>query len=72
MEKTDTFRIEKMDCPSEERLIRLRFEALAGIKGLDFDLKARMLKVTHSMDDSSAITRLLQEMGLPGQPVREA
>lgn len=70
MEKTDTFRIEKMDCPSEERLIRLRFEALAGIKALDFDLKARMLKVTHSMD-SSAITRLLEEMGVPGQRVRE-
>ena len=56
-----------MDCPNEEKLIRLRFEALLGIRKLEFDLQRRTVKVVHSMEDGSRIAALLDEMGLPGK-----
>ena len=35
------YRIENMDCPTEERLIRSRLEGFPGIATLDFDLLGR-------------------------------
>ncbi|HJU22419.1 MAG TPA: hypothetical protein VJ891_07905, partial [Casimicrobiaceae bacterium] len=35
------FRIDKMDCPTEERLIRKRLQHLAGIETLSFNLLQR-------------------------------
>ena len=46
MEKS-TFEITKMDCPSEERLIRMQLDKFANIKTLDFDLENRRLTVYH-------------------------
>jgi Co/Zn/Cd efflux system component len=46
MQKT-TFTISKMDCPSEENLIRLRLDGIAEIKNLDFDIPERKLTVFH-------------------------
>ncbi len=46
MEKT-VFKITKMDCPSEESLIRTKLTGLSGIKRLDFDLENRKLSVIH-------------------------
>jgi len=39
------YKIPKMDCPTEERLIRMKLEAIPGIKKLDFDLRNRTLVV---------------------------
>lgn len=39
------FRIDKMDCPCEERLIRMKLEGQADIKHLEFDLRNRTLAV---------------------------
>jgi Co/Zn/Cd efflux system component len=36
-----------MDCPSEERLIRMKLEGMAGIQSLEFDLPGRRLDVCH-------------------------
>lgn len=47
MNKT-VFEISKMDCPSEERLIRLKLEDFAGIDHLEFDIPGRKLTVIHS------------------------
>ena len=47
MNKT-TFRIAKMDCPSEEQLIRMRLEGLTNIHALKFDIPDRKLIVNHS------------------------
>lgn len=41
------FKIDKMDCPSEENLIRIKFEGLTQIKHLEFDLNQRELTVFH-------------------------
>lgn len=46
MEKT-TFEISKMDCPSEENLIRMKLDAIAEIKNLDFDISNRKLTIFH-------------------------
>lgn len=43
-----TFSIPKMDCPSEERLIRLALDSLDGIGQLEFDLESRRLDVLHA------------------------
>jgi Co/Zn/Cd efflux system component len=47
MEKS-TFEITKMDCPSEERLIRMKLDSFTNIKTLDFDLENRKLTVYHN------------------------
>jgi Co/Zn/Cd efflux system component len=46
MEKT-VFQIPRMDCPSEENLIRLKLEGIPAIKNLDFDIPERKLTVFH-------------------------
>ncbi len=47
MEKT-VFEIPKMDCPSEENLIRANLDGISGIANLDFDIPNRKLTVFHS------------------------
>ena len=42
------FEISKMDCPSEENLIRMKLDGLTGIKNLDFDIPNRKLTVFHT------------------------
>lgn len=44
------FKISKMDCPSEENIIRMKMQELDSIIGLDFDLSERTLAVTHKGD----------------------
>lgn len=46
MEKT-LFKITKMDCPSEENLIRIKLGQFSEIKGLEFDIPDRQLTVIH-------------------------
>lgn len=46
MEKS-IFEITKMDCPSEENLIRMKLEDISSIKNLDFDIPNRRLTVFH-------------------------
>ncbi len=47
MRKT-VFSIPKMDCPSEERMIRIKLEGLTTIQSLQFDLSGRTLEVCHT------------------------
>ena len=47
MNKT-IFEIAKMDCPSEEHLIRIKLDRILGIANLDFDIPDRKLIVFQS------------------------
>lgn len=47
MQKT-TFEISKMDCPSEENLIRMKLSEFESIKNIDFDIPNRLLTVFHN------------------------
>ena len=62
MDKT-TFKISKMDCPSEENLIRLRLSEIEGIKQLNFDLKKRDLTIFH-INEVEPIHGALKELNL--------
>ena len=46
MEKT-IFEVTKMDCPSEENLIRMKLDGISNIKHLEFDIPNRKLTVFH-------------------------
>lgn len=52
------FNISKMDCPSEERMIRLKLEGLTNIQYLQFDLPNRNLNVYHTDNYDSILTAL--------------
>jgi Co/Zn/Cd efflux system component len=54
-----TFEIPKMDCPSEENIIRMKLSDIEGIKRLDFDLNARVLNVMHEHDSENILTALI-------------
>ncbi|MDO4692378.1 MAG: cation transporter [Porphyromonadaceae bacterium] len=47
------FHISGMDCPCEERLIRMKLEGHSAIKRLEFDLERRLLSVFHTDAESS-------------------
>ncbi|AZP14034.1 heavy metal translocating P-type ATPase [Undibacterium parvum] len=50
-----TLRIDKMDCPTEESLIRNKLEKMEGVSSLDFNLLKRRLTVHHTLADASTI-----------------
>ena len=52
------FRISKMDCPSEEQLIRLKLADFSNIKQLQFTLSERELIVFHDGDIGDAAKRI--------------
>ena len=51
--KITTFKITKMDCPSEEQMIRMKLEGIESIKQLNFDIPNRKLDVIHTNDTST-------------------
>jgi cation transport ATPase len=57
MQKT-TFKIAKMDCPSEEQMIRMKLDDLTNIKSLNFDIANRQLIVFHSDNYEQIFNRL--------------
>ncbi len=52
------FHITKMDCPSEENMIRMKLEGLNVIQKLEFDIAKRNLAVFHTDKDSEILKRL--------------
>ncbi len=65
MQKT-TFEISKMDCPSEENLIRIKLDGISAIKNLDFDIPSRKLFVFHN-GQIDQIEKSIGELNLGGQ-----
>ena len=57
MQKT-TFKISKMDCPSEEQMIRMKLADLTNINSLDFDIANRQLTVFHTENHDQIFQRL--------------
>lgn len=49
MEKS-LFYVKDMDCPSEEQVIRMKFEEITSIKKLEFDFNSRNLMIYHNGD----------------------
>jgi Cd2+/Zn2+-exporting ATPase len=64
-----TYHIEKMDCPTEEQLIRSRLKGVGGVERLDFDLVRRELTVTHGLGDPAPLLAALASVGMDAEPV---
>ncbi|GAF05259.1 cation transporter [Saccharicrinis fermentans] len=52
------YHISKMDCPSEENMIRMKLDGLVVIKKLEFDIENRNLTIFHSENDDEILSRL--------------
>lgn len=57
------FRIDNMDCPTEEGLIRNKLTGMNGVAALDFNLMQRRLTVTHTPEALGAVVAALQATG---------
>ena len=62
MQKT-TFSVQKMDCASEEQLIRLKLEEFNQVNSIQFDIPARKVEVYHT-DDHKLIFEALTSLQL--------
>jgi Cd2+/Zn2+-exporting ATPase len=62
--RVSEFHIEKMDCPTEERLIRNRLEPMQGIEDLEFNLMARVLTVKHTLREEENIVAAIRTLGM--------
>ena len=58
------FAIQKMDCPSEERLIRDKFAADARIEALSFNLIQRKLVVDHRLASVEPLLTMLESIDM--------
>ncbi|WP_181256253.1 cation transporter [Aurantibacter aestuarii] len=67
MKKT-IFEITKMDCPSEENLIRMKLDGISSIVNLDFDIPNRTLTVFHT-GESFLIEKSLLELNLGAKKI---
>mgnify|MGYP000542520861 CR=1 FL=1 len=52
------FKVNKMDCPSEEQIIRMKLAGLDSIKELHFDIPNRTLSVIHSDNYDEILAQL--------------
>ena len=71
-EASDTlavYRIENMDCPVEETLIRKKLESMQGVRGLEFNLMQRILKVRHDPAALSAISEALDSLDMGAKQI---
>ncbi|MGC7836900.1 heavy metal translocating P-type ATPase [Pseudomonas wayambapalatensis] len=63
------FRIEAMDCPTEQTLIQDKLGKLAGIEQLEFNLINRILGVRHTLDGTVQIERAIDSLGMKAEPL---
>ena len=66
-----SLRIDAMDCPTEERLIRDALGKVPAIEALEFNLMQRLLRVRHRFDDLEPLQRLIEGLGMQAVPLAE-
>ncbi|QNL85721.1 heavy metal translocating P-type ATPase [Pseudomonas putida] len=65
------FRIQAMDCPTEQTLIQDKLGKLAGIEQLEFNLINRVLGVRHTLSGTAEIERAIDSLGMKAEPLAE-
>jgi Cd2+/Zn2+-exporting ATPase len=65
------FRIANMDCPTEEAEIRRAIGTLEGVRGLRFDLSARVLRIDADAQALDAALNAIRGAGFDPQPLSE-
>ncbi|MFC5698256.1 heavy metal translocating P-type ATPase [Pseudomonas sp. GCM10022186] len=66
-----SLRIDAMDCPTEERLIRDALGKVPAIEALEFNLMQRLLRVRHRFDDLEPLQRLIEGLGMQAVPLAD-
>ncbi|MDD2049676.1 heavy metal translocating P-type ATPase [Pseudomonas putida] len=66
------FRIEAMDCPTEQTLIQNKLGKLAGVEQLEFNLINRILGVRHTHSDTLTIEQAVASLGMQAEPLTES
>jgi len=66
-----TVRIEQMDCPTEERMIRTKLGNADGVVALDFNLLERHLTIHHTVDDVTPFLEALRAIGMDGEVLEQ-
>ncbi len=61
--KRDIFRVSKMDCASEEQLVRMKLEPQTIVKNLRFDLTQRSVEIIHT-GETIELEKLLASLNL--------
>ncbi len=64
------FRVGKMDCAAEERLVRMRLDAVVGVRRVDVDLDHRTVVIEHDADIAE-ITAALASLDLDSSELSE-
>ncbi len=64
-----SLRIEAMDCPTEERLLRDALGRVPAVESLDFNLMQRLLRVQHRFDNIEPLQKLVASLGMRAEPV---
>ena len=67
--RLSNFRIEAMDCPTEQTLIQNKLGKLAGVQQLEFNLINRVLGVTHDLPSTEPIIAAIKSLGMLADPI---
>ncbi|QTT86324.1 heavy metal translocating P-type ATPase [Pseudomonas chlororaphis] len=67
--RLSSFRIDAMDCPTEQTLIQNKLGKLAGVQQLEFNLINRVLGVTHDLQDVAPIIAAIKSLGMEAEPI---
>ncbi|KAB0497634.1 heavy metal translocating P-type ATPase [Pseudomonas vancouverensis] len=67
--RLSSFRIEAMDCPTEQTLIQNKLSKLTGVQQLEFNLINRVLGVTHDLPGTEPIVEAIKSLGMHAEPL---
>lgn len=65
------FRIEAMDCPTEQTLIQNKLGKMPGVQKLEFNLINRLLGVWHELPSPTVISEAIGTLGMQAELVEE-
>jgi len=66
-----SFRIEAMDCPTEQTLIQNKLGKMSGIQKLEFNLINRVLGVWHELPSTDPIRGAIGSVGMQTDEIEE-
>src|SRR5471030_1965390 len=67
--RLSSFRIDAMDCPTEQTLIQNKLGKLSGVQQLEFNLINRVLGVTHDLPSTAPIIEAIKSLGMQADPL---
>ena len=67
-----TYRVEELDCATEENDLRAALTPLAGVRSLEFDLVGRRVRVRHDLESAEPIEVAIRALGMRPSVVVDA